>query len=631
VGLAAKVLWDRMQPGVDPFGPDNILGFVPGVLTDTGSLFTGRFLVVGKSPASGGWCDANCGGHFSPLLKRCGIDGLFVRGCADKPVTLHIDAAGAELRDAEELWGMDTIATEQALKQRYGKRVQVACIGPAGEKRSLMAGICNDGGRIAARGGLGAVMGAKQLKAVVAAGRGRVGVADKPRVLEITKAYKGRIKTDSPIKRVLGDSLLGMTGWLTRVNPVLPRQPADLWRLLLSRYGTPALTAMSAESGDSPVKNWAGAGCTDFPLRRSQAIGAEAVLQHEVKKYGCYSCPLRCGGIIEVKEGPHPIQEMHKPEYETLCAFGTLLLHDDLPTIFKVNDLCNRAGIDTISTGAAVAFAMECFQEGLIDRDDTGGLLLYWGNAGAILKLTEQIIQREGLGDLLADGVKRAAERIGKGADRFAVHCGGIEAPMHDPKFDPAFLAAYTCEPNPGRHTCFSMQYLELQRLERQFARAPRLSPLATRRSKGRVEGKGEQMAVGSAYKLLVDAAGACLFATQVGGDLPLPDWLNAATGWRFTADEYLQAGERILQLRHAFNLREGINPIRDQRPHPRLYGDPPQQVGPFKGKTFDAEGFMQAYYGALGWDPHTGRCDAQRLDKLELPEAKQEPGDEEG
>jgi len=621
IGLAAKVLWDRIPAGADPMGPDNVLGFVPGLLTDTGSTFTGRFMVVGKSPATGGWGDANCGGYFSPFLKRCRIDGLFVRGCSEEPVYLLLSEDGVEIRAAGELWGLDTTATEESLRGTHGKWSQVACIGPAGENRSLMAGICNDDGRIAARGGLGGVMGSKKLKAVVASGRSRVGVADKERISALTKEFKAATSTEGPINRVLGDRLLGATGWLTRVNPMPPRQPADLWRLLLARFGTPALTAMSCESGDSPVKNWAGAGCVDFPLKRAQRLGAEAVIEHEVKKYGCFSCPLRCGGIVEFKQGPWPIERMHKPEYETLGAFGTLVLNDDLASIFKINDLCNRAGIDTISTGATVAFAVECYEEGLLSKEDTGGLELRWGAGAAIVTLVERIIAREGLGDVLADGVKRAAERIGKGSDRFAVHCGGMEVPMHDSKFDAGYLATYSCEPTPGRHTISAFTYLELQNLEKQFSRAPKLPPIAFKRSRSKPAGKGEMLAVDSWYKMLVDVAGACFFGTQVGGPLPLVGWMNAATGWELTADQYLAAGERIHQLRHAFNLREGINPARDCRPHPRMYGEPPLKAGPFKKTTLDVDGFIREYYRAMNWDLDSGRTASAHLKSLDLPE----------
>lgn len=621
VGIGAHVLWKRLKPGVDPLGPDNVLGFTPGLLTDTGTLFTGRFTVVGKSPASGGWGDANCGGHFSPLLKRCRVDALFIRGVSPEPVYLYLDDARAEIREANHLWGLDTVETERVLKEHCGKRVQVACVGPAGEKLSFMAGICNDGGRIAARCGLGAVMGSKRIKAVVADGRSRVGVADRQAVRELNRAFMKKLDRLRFMDRFLGDRVLALAGRVGRPGFIFPRQPSDLWRALLRKFGTPSLTTMSAENGDSPVRNWGGVGYTDFPLKRSQQIGAEAVTKFETTKYGCYSCPLKCGGKVTFPGGPDRVKEMHKPEYETICAFGALLLNDDLETICRVNELLNRAGLDTISCGATVAFAMECFEHGILSEEETGGLELNWGNGHAILRLVEMIVQREGIGDTLADGVKRAAEKIGRGADRFAVHCGGVEAPMHDPKFDPGFMLSYCCEPTPGRHTIASYQYLDLQHLEGQFSKAKKVPPLTTRKERFRYDNKGDALAVDSFYKMVVDCAGACLFGTQVGGPIPLCDWMNAVTRWDLSADEYLLAGERVHLLRHAFNVREGLNPARDFRPHPRLCGEPPLAHGPGRGVTIEFDTLARSYYTAMNWDPETGRPTPERLKSLGLHE----------
>jgi aldehyde:ferredoxin oxidoreductase len=619
IGIAARVLWDHLKPGIDPLGPENIIGFTTGLLTDTGSLFTGRFMVAGKSPASGGWGDANCGGYFAPALKRCGVDAVFFRGRSPKPVYLYLDHEKAEIRDGADLWGLDTVETEETLRERHGKRAQVACIGPAGEKLSLLAGISTDRGRIAARGGLGAVMGSKNLKAVVAAGRERVGVNDKAAVKEISGAFQKRLEKGKFFERFLGDRLFGITGRVTRPGFLYLRQPAPLWRKMLKKFGTPSLTALSAEGGDSPIKNWGGVGYRDFPLERSQKIGAETVTRFEEKKYGCYSCPLRCGGIVSVRQGNLVIEEMHKPEYETLCAFGSLLLNDDILSIFRINDLVNRAGMDSISCGATIAFAVECYENGILDEQDTDGLDLRWGNGGAVIRLMEAIVRREGLGDILADGVKRAAEKIGRGSERFAIHCGGVEAPMHDPKFDPGFMVSYFCEPTPGRHTISSYQYLDLQALHKQFSRARKTAAVTTRKRRFDSRDKGEMLSVDSFYKMLVDCAGACFFGTQVGADLPLCEWMNAATGWNLSNDEYLVAAERIHLLRHCFNIREGLNPIRDFRPHPRIYGDPPLETGPARKVTIDIDTLAESYYRAMHWDVETGRPDRARLKELGL------------
>ncbi|MFH1132158.1 MAG: aldehyde ferredoxin oxidoreductase family protein [Pseudomonadota bacterium] len=625
IGLAAKVLWDRIKPGIDPLGPDNVLGFVPGLLTDTGSLFTGRFLAVAKSPATGGWGEANCGGFFSPSLKRCGIDGVFVHGASAEPVYLLIEDNKAEVKDALDLWGTDAIETERILKERHGKRSQVACIGQAGERLSYLAGICNDGGRIAARSGMGTVMGSKKLKAVVAVGTQKVPVVDSAQMKQLSKEFSEIIKKGKGSDRMLNDRLLGFSGKIGRRGGLYPRQPVKMWRQLLYKFGTPSLTAMSAENGDSPIKNWGGIGYLDFPLDRSQKLGAETVISHEVKKYGCFSCPVRCGGIVKMDDAEHPIKEMHKPEYETICSFGALLLNDDLSAVFRLNDMLNRAAIDSISVGGVMAFAIECFENGILNKNDTGGIELNWGNADGILKMVQKIIDREGLGDILADGVKKAAEKIGKGSEKYAVHCGGIEAPMHDPKFDPGFLTSYYCEPAPGRHTTTSLQYIDLQYLEKQFSRAKKPPSVCTAKTRYRADDKGEILVVGSYYKMLIDCTGTCMFGTQIGGPIPLCGWMNAATGWNLTNDQYLIIGERIEQLRHAFNVREGLNPIRDFKPNPRVYGDPPLLKGPAKNRTLDVKTMARSFYAAMHWNVENGKPEEGHLKQLGLDEVVEE------
>ncbi|MEW6113461.1 MAG: aldehyde ferredoxin oxidoreductase family protein [Thermodesulfobacteriota bacterium] len=624
VGLGAKILWDRMKPGADPLGPDNILGFTTGLLTDTGSLFTGRFTVVAKSPASGGWGDANCGGYFSPFLKRCGIDALFFTGAAEQAVYLLIDENKAEIKDASDLWGKDTIETESILRERHGQGAQVACIGPAGERLSRIAAISNDYGRMAARSGLGAVMGSKKLKAVVAVGRQRVGVADAAKMKELTAQYRRRIKDPAITAKLFNDRVMALFGWLA-AKGLFNKQLAFVWRWLLRGYGTPSLVAMCAQNGDSPTKNWGGAVHPDFPFAKHSKVGMNSVKAYETRKYGCYSCPVRCGGHVTVTDGPYKIEKMHKPEYETICAFANMTVNDDLHSIFQLNDLVNRGGIDSISCGAVVSFAIECFENGVLTKADTGGLELGWGNSQAIVELTRMIINREGIGDALADGVKLAAEKIGRGAERFAVHCGGIEAPMHDPKFDPGWGFTYYLEPTPGRHTISCNQYLDLQPVRKQFRSAIKRVPAVGEKTKHVKH--AHQVSVGSHYKMLVDCAGVCLFGTQAGGNMPLCEWLNAATGWNLSHEDYLEIGERVGQLRHAFNVREGLNPIRDFRPHGRIFGNPAPASGPLKNKSLPIDDMAKAYYAVNAWRLEDAMPDPERLRKLGLADVVESLG----
>ena len=622
IGLSAETLWSQMPPGADALGPKNILGFTPGLLTDTGALFAGRFTVAGKSPASDTWADANCGGYFSPALKRCTIDGLFLSGSSSTPIYILLTEQGPEILDASDLWGLDTLKTDSVLKNRHGNKAQVACIGPAGEKKSFMAGIFTDKGRSAARGGLGAVMGAKGVKAIVAVGTLRVDVSDREKIRRLSRKFSSHFKRLNWLKPYLNDWALGFVGRLMRPGYAYLRQPPDLWRLILGKFGTCSLNAISAHSGDSPVKNWLGIGFKDFPLAKSQRIGAESVTRFEMKKYGCASCPLKCGGIATIPGGSNSGKETHKPEYETCCAFGTLLLNENLESIFIINDILNRAGMDTISCGATVAFAIECFENGLLTTRDTDGLELHWGNSEAIIRLVEKMTQRQGIGELFADGVRIAAQKIGQGSEKYAVHCGGIEAPMHDPKFDPGFLASYCLMPAPGRHTAISYQYLELQELEKTFNRAPKIPFVTSRKRRFQYdEAKVEALAVDAFFKMLIDCAGVCLFGTQVGGNMPLCEWLNAATGWDLSPEEYLTIGERVFQLRHAFNVREGINPANSFAPHPRLCGNPPLTKGPARNVTLDFQELARLFYKVMNWNLETGAPHRGYLKSLGLNE----------
>lgn len=622
-GLGAKLLWDRIPVGADPLGPDNVLGFVSGLLSGTGAHFAGRWQLVGKSPLTGGWGDANCGGDLAPAIKRAGVDGIFFTGQSPRPVYLLIDGQERRLVEADDLWGRDTISTEDLLQERHGKASRVACIGPAGESLSLISGVSNARGRLAARSGLGAVMGSKKLKAVVLKGKAKVELHDRGRVLELSKAFRERLERDKVVDRVFSGRVVSVLGRVLRRFKTQPAMAGELFKFTLRVWGTSGITAMSAETGDSPVQNWKGVGFRDFPLvTRSSRIGDDAVIRYEVKKYRCHSCPLACGGICSVREGPYPIEETHKPEYETLCAFGTLLLLDDLNVIYQINEELNRAGMDTISAGATVAWAFEAFERGLLTAEDTGGLSLVWGSGEAALGLVRLMIEGQGIGVMLRDGVKRASERLGKGSESFAMHAGGQELPMHDGRYDAGMGLAYEVEPTPGRHTVHSYTYTDLQAIHKKTRRMPKQPLMHTYKDRIGVKGKGEAQSIASLYMEVGNGCGMCLFGLSVGGDPPLVEWINAATGWDGTFESYLTCGQRIKTLRHAFNLREGITP-KDSLMPPRARGVPPLAVGPLKGITPPLDALRRDFYRALGWDPVTARPLPETLDRLDLGHLK--------
>jgi aldehyde:ferredoxin oxidoreductase len=563
-GLGARLLYDRIPTGADPLGPHNVLGLLTGPLTGTPAIIGSRFVAVAKSPKTGGWGDANCGGHFGPHLKFAGFDGVLFGGISPKPVYLFIDEGKAELRDAGDLWGLGVTALEDFLVKRHGKGIQVCSIGPAGEKLALTACIMNDKERAAGRSGLGAVMGSKRLKCVVVKGKLKVPVHDEPKMKDLRKQY-----------------LKQATGAFEVFN----------------RYGTAGITHDAILSGDGPVKNWGGAGTTDFPSERGRRISDDAVVGLDgYKAYGCWHCPIACGGKVTQKGGRFPLELNsgvgHKPEYETLAMFGSNLLNDDLAAIVKANELCNNLGIDTIATAATIAYAVECFENGLIDRKTTGGIDLRWGNAEGIVSLTEKIGRREGFGDVLADGVWAAWKKLGRIGTEYAVHIQGEEIPAHDPKFTPGIASTYWLTATPGRHT----QGGEL-------VAGPGVPVPVTDKYSYSGQAEGHHILVAAVE--VVNAAGLCLFGYLSYPFQAVLDQLSAATGDAWDMERIVTTGTRIYTMRHAFNLREGLNPLARNMPG-RIVGEPPLKEGNVKDITVDYRTLTREFLERLGWDPGT-------------------------
>lgn len=316
---------------------------------------------------------------------------------------------------------------------------------------------------------------------------------------------------------------------------------------------------------------------------------------------------------MNIKKGRFSGTTGHRPEYETWGAFGGLQLNDDYDSIMECNELCNRAGIDTISTGVAIAFAIECFENGIIDESTTGGLKLGWGKPKETVKLTELMIQREGFGDVLADGVKIAAKKIGKGAEKFAIHAGGQELPMHDSRLDPGFGIAYQCEPTPGRHTISCYLYASLFAVEKMLPEVKK----EVKKAKGK-QAKDIRRYKGTTLLMqLINGCGICEFGPMTVF-LPITDYMNAVTGWNFTTGQYLKAAERILSMRKAFNVREGLQQA-DFRLHDRAIGKEPLQTGPLKGVTIDLDGMQKEFFGLVDWDLTTGGPSLKKMKELEI------------
>jgi aldehyde:ferredoxin oxidoreductase len=554
-GVGARILYSRQKGGVDPLGPENTLGIMTGPLTGSPAPMGCRWVVVAKSPLTGGWGDANCGADFGPYLKFAGYDGMFFTGIASKPVYLSIDNGKAELREAGHLWGKTTFETDDILKEAHGSSAKVICVGPAGEKQSLLSCIMTHKDSTAGRSGMGAVMGSKKLKAVVIKGDGKVPITNAEATEKLRKEYLA----------------------------IIGKSPA---RAGLHSAGTVGHADASVHSGDTPVKNWGGVGIIEMP--DVSGLNQKEFNANVELRNGCWRCPIACRGVL--KEGPGEYKYpagTKRPEYETTAAFGAMCCNTSAEAVIMANHLCNYYGVDTISTGTAIAFAMECYEHGIITKKDTGGIDLKWGNHRAMIEMTRKLALREGFGEVLADGVKKAAERIGKGAEEYAVHIGGQELGLHDPKFDfPAFAgtptsAKYMMDAAPGRHT----------------------------------GGFGP-----SHYGwLVVNAAGLCLHInTAVDGAKYAAEFMAVITGWERSTEDILKCGDRIGVMRHVFTLREGDNPLK-RKVHGRIIGRPPFKEGPLAGVTADLEAQVYWNLGAMDWDRETTKPSKQKLLELGL------------
>jgi len=568
-GLASKIIYEKMPVKSDPLGPDALFGFFPGLLTGTMAPLSGRFMVAGKSPLTGTWGDSNCGGYFGPEIKKCGYDAILIRGAANSPKLVSIIDGKKEILDASDLWGLDVVETENKLKEKYGS-VQIASIGQSGEKLSLISGIVNDQARVAGRSGFGAVMGSKKLKAVMLKGSQKITLADKKAIVNLTKEYNEGINSAT-------------SGAIA------------IFRTMGTTFGN----TISATMGDTPIKNWGGKFNEDFTDDNVNKISGTELLKYKQKDYGCFSCPVHCGAIMKVPEAD--LDETHRPEYETCASFGHLLLNDDLRSIFIVNDLCNRAGIDTISAGATIAFAIECFENGLLTKDDTDGIELGWGNSESIITLLKKMINREGIGDLLADGSKIAAEKLGKGSE-YAMHSLGQELGMHSPKHYKNMGASFAFDPTPGRHTTASIEMM---------AGGPLIKPNGlfegvTLPKKFKRPGDDRY----EAAKLIVglwqsfSSIGLCEFALFFQ-KYPLLELIKAVVGWDMNMEEFMNIGVRIQTLRQAFTLREGVDLIKNKLPE-RTY-------------DFDYLSDYKGYCEKIGWNPESGYPLEETLRNLNL------------
>ncbi len=571
-GVGLHYLLQDVPAGTDPLGPGNVMVFAAGLLTGTLAPSVPRNTVCALSPLTGALGKAEAGGWWGAELKMAGFDAVVVRGRAARPVYLWIKDGAAEIRDAGRVWGKDTGETDAALKGELGDaRVRITMIGPGGERMVRFASIVNELVHFNGRNGLGAVMGSKNLKAIAVRGTTRVAAADPAGVQGLARWVAEAAKENALAK-------------------------------LLHIQGTPATVASSDAAGGLPTRNWSAGS-----FEEAKEIGGDKLTDEYLSGTGtCFACPIRCKRALK-GGGPLGVEaKFGGPEYETIAALGSNCGVGDLDVVCKANELCNRLGMDTISTGAAISFAMQCTAAGIIGAADTDGRELRFGDGRAVLEWIGKIARREGFGDLLAEGARTAAKRLGKGAEEYVVHVKGQEAPMHDPRVKAGVGLQYALSPIGADH--WFAQHDPL------FAPGNPVGA-ATGQPLGILEGVAPGDLTGDKVRMvyytsmlnsLYDALGVCFFGFAPRSVTPLNKMIalvQAATGWDTNLWEMLKIGERINAMAREFNCRQGFGTDDDVLPA-KFFA--PLPSGPNKGKaTIDREAFRQAvemYYEMAGW-----------------------------
>lgn len=619
-GLGAYLMWKHFPPRADALAPEACFAICAGLLTGVHTPFSGRIQIVGKSPLTGTWADSNSGGSVAIWLKRAGYDALVVRGQAATPTVLVICDDEVRFDDAGNLWGQEVPAAFDELKARYGGKseVGVSAIGPAGEQQTLIASVQNDRYHAFARQGFGAIYGAKRLKAIVVSGTGKVPIARPDEFAAICKEVNADYRRDLGWFARVVVALAKprrMFGWVYRLFAVLGAKittPAAAMRQIWTRLGTTSAVAISVENGDAPIKNWTGVGVRDFPLSRSMKIDGEAVLPYVTKKLSCGDCPIPCKGIVATKT----LRDVRRPDYETLVGFGANLLQDDVELVTACHDACNRFGIDALSASATLAWVCEATEKGLLTPADLDGLEMKWGNGDAALALTIKMGSGQGCGAWLRHGSRMAAAHIGRGTDDFVVAVRGQEPAYHDTRFSAMMGMTFVTDPTPGRHTAGSGAWNENFAVG--FPLPDAVAPDDVRVAWKGTENKGRAQAHFSNAHQVLNGLGLCMF-TNLTGQLPWTRLVNALTGWNVTDADLLRAGERIGQLRAAFNVREGLSPA-DVTIHRRLLGEGDGHLtkGPLRGVRVPLPVLREDYFASMKWDAQ-GKLQLSRAKELGL------------
>ena len=584
--LGLYYLLKETEPGIDPLGPENVLVFALSALTGAPISGQSRMTAVAKSPLTNAVGDSQTGGFFPAEMKFAGFDALVIIGRSDKPVYLWLHNGEAEIRPAEHLWGLITGDAEAVIREELGDdKVEIAQIGPAGERLVRYAAIMNMSNRANGRTGMGAVMGSKNLKAVAVRGKDRPQLMDRKKLIELAKWGSAEFEDSG----VYG---LGLFGTAQSINP-------------------------QNKAGGQVTYNW-DSGYFEQAAPLDGTVMAETILKN---RDTCYACTVRCKRVVEVNEGPYTAEPLYGgPEYETLSTFGTYLGNDDLNAVAHANQLCNMYGLDTISCGATIAWAYNCFEEGLIDTEITGGLELRYGNVPEMVQLTEIIGKREGFGDLLAEGSARAAAKLGNGTEDLVVTVKKQEVPAHMPQVKRSLALIYAVNPFGADHQSSEhdpgwRHYVD--RLGEIGITDEPQHPRVLNEEKVRFALKTQH-----SYSVL-DTVNMCQFVFGPAWHLysmgQLADAVRMITGWEVDVDELQLVGERRLNMMRAYNAREGIGREADILPkklHKALVG------GKSDGYIVTEEELEQAkdwYYEGSGWDVESGKPTRAKLEELEL------------
>ncbi len=554
-GLAFALLAEEGAPDVDPLGAENPLMFCSGLLTGSPVPTACKVSVVARSPQTGLYSESTFGGHWGRALRGTGYDGIAVRGAADEPCYLHMSSSGVQIHPAADLWGSDTFAAAEQLQSRWGDDAEVATIGPAGENRVPFAAVLAGGhrARAAGRTGMGAVMGAKQLKAVVVQGDERPEVCDPDAVRRVTGGLMSELQERTE---------------------------------MLRDFGTAGGMQTVEHNGDLPIQNWReGSWKEGAQLTSGQNISRSMLVDH----YACFGCPIRCGKDMEVPCGEYAGTVSHGPEYETCAAFGSMICNDDPEVLMQATDLANRLGLDTISAGSVIAFAMECSEKGIIDRE------IPWGDPDVLIDLLGDIAHRRDLGEILSCGTRAAARRLGRRAREYAVDVKGLDVAYHDPRAFTSMGVNYATANRGGCHLEGLTYFVEGGAFSgEKIGMSQQWDPAGT-------EGKAELTVSMQNYLGTLNSLGLCKFLLRGGvGPKSIAEWLNAVTGTSLEGRELMQAGARTFDLKRLVNVALGVSRADDMLP-PRLLSHP-RPSGGARGRLPHLGRMLTEYYEVRGW-----------------------------